>query len=207
MLCCVVLLAIVGLVVRGRVADDPFPPTARWTPGADDGPARAVTTATVAGERPAPTHAKSRRGALRPETAAVLRWSAMGVLVYVAAITAMLAAGVAEATDDSALHWYARDLVFALMAALAVIAAARGRRTQRAVDSAVNQTAWALIGVGAAWAALGLVDMHLLWLFEVAHGQLLWDAVFHGAGFWAIAGGMFLLHQDQLHNRQEVSTV
>jgi uncharacterized membrane protein len=55
--------------------------------------------------------------------------------------------------------------------------------------------AFALIGAGAAWLALGIVDMHVFALFELAHGRLLWDVAFHSSGSLAIATGLLLLHR------------
>lgn len=131
-----------------------------------------------------------------------MRWLAIGVLVYVVAITVMVAVGAAQVMDGSNLHWFLRDLLFAVLAAAALVWAARETTGGKPARS---RPALALIGAGAAWAALGIVDMHFLMLFEIAHGQLLWDTVFHGAGFWVVTGGLVLLHRSSA-NRATVTS-
>lgn len=182
MLCCVVLLAVVGLVFRRGRVSDPFPPPARRT-------AQGVSALTAIRTEPAspPGPAATR--------AIFVRWCALGAVIYIAAVTALLAVGTANALDGSSLHWFMRDLLYALSAAAGLVLAERkitGRRP------ASNQPALALIGAGAAWMVLGAIDQHAFALYEIAHGLPLWDAVFHAAGFWAILGGVLLLHRSSM---------
>lgn len=176
MLCCAVLLAIVGVLLRRGQLRDPFPPTARRSA---DG--TTPFAAAQAFEQPQSQPARGR--------AAVLRGAAVGVVLYVASVTALTATGAAEPLDASGLHWFLRDLLFAVLAATALVLAARDRGRAPAKR---QRAAYAVAGAGAAWTVLGIVDMHVFMLFELAHGQLLWDAVFHTAGVWAMCTALLL---------------
>ena len=179
MLCCVVLLAVVGLVFRRGRVSDPLPPPARRT-------AQGVSVPAAARTEPSPPSGPAATRAI------IVRWYALGAVFYIAVVTALLAVGAADVLDGSNLHWFMRDLLYALAAAAGLLLAKRkitGRRP------ASNQPALALIGAGAAWMVLGVIDQHALVLYEIAHGLPLWDAVFHAAGFWAILGGVLLLHR------------
>lgn len=201
MLCCVVLLSFVGIVFRLRAADDPFPPRARrGVDGAPiDGVAATSTVATTGTASASPGGpAAPQRQPFAAASTAVLRWWAAGVVTYVAFLAVLLRTGAAEPIDDSGLHWFLRDISFAVLAAAALVLAARRPPATRRPPAATpfrGSPALALIGAGAAWTLLGLVDMHVFMLFEIANGRLLPDAFFHTAGVWALVGGVYLLQR------------
>lgn len=180
MLCCVVLLAFVGFVFRRRVADEPFPPPARSNSASR--PRREDSI------RPAP---------LWPD---FLRGAALGVLVYVVAVTVLLATGVVEAAASSEAEWIARDAAFALLALFGLLIASRGERpaaqpARPANARPVRTAAALLVGGGVAWTIAAIVDMHLFGMFEFAHGEALHDPVFHAVGFWAVVAGSLLFNR------------
>jgi len=72
---------------------------------------------------------------------------------------------------------------------VALLLGARADRTRRGA-------AVALVGVGAAWVAWGLVEQHLLRTFVLtpnAAGADAWDALFHGVGLLTAGVGTSLL--------------
>lgn len=56
-----------------------------------------------------------------------------------------------------------------------------------------KRAGWALIAVGAAIFELGVLDMHLFGVIQIAHGNPLWDIVFHNVGPALALAGTFLL--------------
>ncbi len=181
MLCCVVLLSIVGIVFKRKQADDPFPP-----------PARRGIDGTAAAYRPTARpiiHAATATAA----RATTFRWFAFGVVAYVAMVTALLGVGAGESIEGSGSRWFVRDLTFAILAGVAMSIAARGP----AVCPVDRRLALVLIGAGTAWTVLGLIDMHVLMLFEIAGGWMLPDVVFHAVGVWSLVGGVYLLQRSK----------
>lgn len=189
MLCCAVLLALVGIFIRRGTSADAFPTPASWTES---------DNAVLPARRPA----TGPPAEISAKLASVMFWTAIGALVYVAAVTAMLKLGAADRLDRSDLIWYLRDAAIAVIASSAIAIAVRspGYRLQTS-----DRRALSLIGAGLAWLALGIFDQHVLLLFEVAHGLLLWDAVFHAAGVWAIAGGFLLLNRSFVKGARSAS--
>ncbi|MBI4896738.1 MAG: hypothetical protein HY827_00020 [Actinobacteria bacterium] len=188
MLCCIVLLAVVGLVFRRNGVDDPLPPPARRT-------VEGALAPMIVNPSPNTSAAPFTSTATTATTATLCRWGAIGVAFYVSAITALLACGAASALDDSGAHWLMRDLSFAIVASFALVISERMAKDRR---RALHRPTLALIGVGAAWTVLGFIDMHVFGLIEIAHGAMLWDAVFHAAGFWAVIGGLLLLNRREM---------
>lgn len=213
MLCCVVLLSFVGILFRRTAVDDPFPPRARrGVDGAVINVVAATSAAATTGTAPASPGgpAAPQRQPFAAACTSVLRWWAVGVVTYVAFLAVLLRTGAAEPIDDSGLHWFLRDLSFAVLAAAALVLAARRPTATRPPPVATpfrGSTAFALIGAGAAWTVLGLVDMHVFMLFEIANGRLLPDAFFHGAGAWALVGGAYLLQRPASDNRADGAAV
>jgi hypothetical protein len=171
MLCCLVLLTVVGFVFRRRAADEPFPPAARW--GSTSQPRRAAVIPQW------------------PLWPGFLRGAAVGVLVYVVVVTLLLATGIIEAAASSDAAWVARDAALALLALAGLLISAHG---DAVAPHSVRTTATALVGGGVAWTVAGIVDMHLFAMFEFVHEASLHDPVFHAAGFWAVVAGTVLLH-------------
>jgi hypothetical protein len=95
------------------------------------------------------------------------------VLVYVLLTHVLAASGLAEVHPTGIVGWIVRDTV---LAAVAVGLLLLGRRRVA--------TAPALVGVGALWFALGVVDMHLFAAFEFDSIPLALDAAFHLSGWW-----------------------
>lgn len=163
MACCAALALLLG-VVRGawfrvfpgrRPAEPGFAPPARR---AADGttPARPVVA-------PAP---------LRPRiTGGLLVGIAYGAAAYALAIAVLRATPVVRTLDGP---WAARDIALVVLAAVALAAglSRRGPASRPAV----------LLGAGAAWTELGLVDMHLLGLFDLRIAALPLDLLLHGSG-------------------------
>ena len=178
MLCCLVLLMLFGLIRRAD-GIGPFPPPARRTASGTPLPSPGIS----------PSPAASALGTAR---AAIVRWSAIGALSYVAGVAVLRATGPADGLADPAISWFARDLLFVACAVSGLWLGGRGAGGRL---PAARSRALALVGAGSAWLVLGLVDMHVFGLFEIAHGQVLWDAVFHGAGSWTIVAGLVLLQR------------
>lgn len=191
MLCCVVLLAFVGMVLRRRAADEPFPPPARSEAATQTRLARVNT------EAEPPSHGAVNREA--PMWPLFLRGAALGVLVYVVAVTILQALGVIESAATSNAEWLARDAAFAVLALAGLLIAARGESdptaTTNSHPAAARTAAALLIGGGVAWTLAALVDMHLFGMFEFAHGETLHGPVFHSVGFWAVVAGSLLFNR------------
>jgi hypothetical protein len=195
-LCCIAIAFVIGTVRQGwrtlTFAGDtgpvtPLPPAARRPqPGA----------APVA---PSPEPARTRRrwesDVLTPARAALeLRFAAAGIAFY-AGVIALL--GIAGAADGSAgaTGWILRDALFVVLAVMALIVA-RSCAGSAPSPRGRERLACALMGAGAVWLELGLLDMHFFGLFDIAHGALVWDALFHGAAAVAFAAGWALLVTD-----------
>lgn len=69
-----------------------------------------------------------------------------------------------------------------------VVAVATGPTAGHRTD-ALKPAAHAVIAVGLAWFALGLVGMHVFGWFGWAEGSLLSDTAFHSSGLWVAAAG------------------
>lgn len=161
MACCAALALVLAFVrtawarVLGRdPAEDKFPPAASWRSG------RAIV-------RP-----------IREEPAAVAgpvigRALAATVLAYLLLTHLLVALDLARIALPGIGGWAARDAAFAAVATGFLVL---GRH--RAA------TAPALVGVGALWFALGVIDMHVFAGFEFGAGALALDAAFHLSGWW-----------------------
>jgi len=125
--------------------------------------------------------------------AVLLLGAAAGSAAYAAAVT-MLARWPSIVRDRGA-GGAARPL---LVAAVAVPVAVAGvLLLVRDRGAAPRHTvATALVGVGAAWVAWGLVEQHLLRTFDVAPGAAAaatWDALFHAVGLVTAGVGTSIL--------------
>ncbi|HVK27916.1 MAG TPA: hypothetical protein VM575_06230 [Nocardioides sp.] len=165
MACCAALALLLGLV-RGtwfrvfpgrRPAEPGFAPPARRS--AD-------------GTTPAAPATTGRRRTARPAIAgSLLLGTAYGAAAYALAIAVLRATPVVRTLDGP---WAARDVALVVLAVAALVAglSRRGPASRPAL----------LLGAGAAWTELGLVDMHLLGLFELRVAALPLDLLLHGSG-------------------------
>lgn len=163
MACCAALALVLGLV-RGvwfrmlparRPAEPGFAPPARRSADGTT-PSRPVVA-------PVP---------VRPWIAgSLLLGVAYGAAAYALATAVLRATPVVRTLDGS---WAARDIALVVLAAAAL--AAGLSRCGPVARPAVP------LGAGAAWTELGLVDMHLLGLFEFRVAALPLDLLLHGSG-------------------------
>lgn len=201
MLCCIAVAFVIGVVRQGwrslTFTDEPgpaapLPPRARRPqPGAALAPVDA----------PPATRSRWESDVLtRARAALELRFAAAGIVLYAGAVALLLAVGAADG-GAAAAGWVMRD---ALLVALAVAAllVARSWRGSEPSPHGRERLACALMGAGAVWLELGILDQHLFGLFEIAHGSLAWDAVFHGGGAAAFVAGWALLVIDDGVRRQ-----
>ena len=176
MACCAAL-AIVFAAVRtawgwllGRApAVDAFPPGAQWGTTARPEPTLSLAAGTQPGVQIG-----------RPLAATVIVY---GLLLHVLA-----SSGLADVQAVAGVGWLPRD---AGLAVVAVGVLALGRRFM--------SPASALVGVGALWFSLGVVDMHLLGGFEFQAAPVALDAAFHLSGWWLMvaAGAVAALQRRQ----------
>jgi hypothetical protein len=173
MACCAALAFVLAFVrtawgrLLGRApVEDLFPPAATWRSG---------------GELGRPSSAIPALGAAR----AIGRPLAATVLAYAVLVHLLAAAGLARVEPTGLAGWVVRDSILAA-AALGLVVLGR-RRTAPAP---------ALVGVGALWFLLGILDMHVLAGFEFRTVPLVLDAAFHLSGWWlAIAATAIVLVQ------------
>ncbi len=161
MACCAALAIVLAFVrtawarVLGRgPAEDMFPPAATWRSSRDFGRPTREVPVAVAGS-------------------AIGRPLAATVLAYVLLIHLLVAIGLAQVDQSGIGGWVARD---AALAAVALGLLVLGRRR--------TAVALALVGVGALWFALGVIDMHVLAGFEFRADPPVLDAAFHLSGWW-----------------------
>lgn len=216
--CCILAAWVLGLVLSAwrQLTGTTHPPSApappvvsRPAPGLRPGTARGENTRPAGSSvrqreiepppRVAGAGSASRRAAThrtkppRLATAWLLRFAAFAVEAYILGVLALLALGAADPLADPSLGWTARYVLFGLFAfgALIVAEAIAPLSARPAVWRELG--AHALIGVGAVWLTLGFIDQHVFFLFHIADGSLVWDAVFHGAGSGAMLAGWIVL--------------
>ncbi|CAM3886610.1 hypothetical protein SMNI109538_18195 [Smaragdicoccus niigatensis] len=173
MLCCAALLFVLGIVreVWFRLPFTTRKPEPGFAPVAHrPAPGTAPVVATVA--PPAPI----RRGAM---FAPALVGFAVNSLLYVVFVVGLIDTGVAIGNDGP---WALRTAGFVIAALIALFLAAR------TADATHRHPAVWLIGAGAAWWLLGLVDMHAFGLFDI-RGGIPADLAFHGSGAVLIVVG------------------
>ena len=161
MACCAALAIVVaGLrTIWARMlgrdpVEETFPPAAAWRSGRDVVRPNREVCAPVVGT-------------------AIGRPLAATVFAYALLIHLLASAGLARIETAGIGGWFVRDAALAaVMAAVLVL----GRRR--------TATALALVGVGALWFALGVIDMHIFAGFEFQAGLLALDAGFHLSGWW-----------------------
>lgn len=163
MACCAAIAAVIGLVraawfrlLPGRRPVEPtFAPPAHRS--ADGTPPLRTEQAGV----------PRRRGL----TGSALVGVAVGTAAYALAVTILRATPVVRTLDGP---WVVRDAGLVALVAVALLAglAGGGARSVPAV----------LLGAGVAWTELGLLDMHLLGLFELRLAALPLDLLLHGSG-------------------------
>ncbi len=111
--------------------------------------------------------------------------------MYAAAVALLLLFGAADGEASTA-DWLMRDALFVLLMAASLLVA-RHWSYGRSPLAGRERLACALMGVGAIWLELGILDQHLFGLFAIAHGSLAWDLAFHGIGMLAFLAGWALL--------------
>lgn len=163
MACCAVL-ALLLAVVRGawfrvfpgrRPAEPGFaPPAHRSADGTTPARPRAMTSSPRA-----------------PIAGSLLLGTAYGAAAYTLAIAVLRETPVVRTLDGP---WAARDVTLVVLA-VAALAAGLSR------PGPVTRPGL-LLGASAAWTELGLVDMHLLDLFELRVAALPLDLLLHGSG-------------------------
>jgi hypothetical protein len=161
MACCAALAIVLAFVrmvwarVLGRgPVEELFPPAAAWRSGSSM-------------MRPTPSVPAAHKGT------AIGRPLMVTVLAYILLIHLLAASGLAQVDPVGSVGWIVRDAVLAVVAFGLLLA---GRRRVA--------TAPALVGVGALWFALGVLDMHLFAGFEFDAIPLVLDTAFHLSGWW-----------------------
>jgi hypothetical protein len=161
MACCAALAIVLAFVrtvwarVLGRgPVDELFPPAATWRSG-------------ISIVRPIPSESAASGGT------AISRPLAATVLAYALLIHLLAASGLAQVNPSGIVGWIVRDAVLAVVAVGLLLL---GRRRVAAAP--------ALVGAGALWFALGVIDMHLFAGFEFDSIPLALDAAFHLSGWW-----------------------
>lgn len=170
MACCAAIALAIGVV---RAAWFRVVPGARPHPVGFAPPARRSV-----GAEPVPAHRTAP--ATRSGSAAVaglLAGVAAGTLGYAVAVAALLTTPAARTLDGP---WSLRATGLTLLAGAATIGALRARH--RGVDRT-----WVLAGAAATWTELGLVDMHVLGLFEFRIAPVILDVLLHGSGLLLLA--------------------
>lgn len=191
MACCAAIALVIGMVrtawfrvVPGaRPAEVGFAPPARRTVGGATGEGGSSPSAA-----PPPTRGVAPR---------LLAGVAAGTLLYAVVVAALLATPATRTLDGP---WSLRAAGLALLAGAATVGALRAR--SRGVDRT-----WALAGAAATWTELGLVDMHVLGLFEFRTAPLLLDVLLHGSGLLllAVLVPRLLRHRPLFRSRTKVT--
>ena len=176
MACCAALTIVLAFVrtawarVLGRgPVEDMFPPAGTWRSSRDFARPTREVPVAVAGS-------------------AIGRPLAVTVLAYLLLTHLLVAMDLAQVGQSGIGGWVARD---AALAAVALGLLVVGRR-RTAVASG-------LVGVGALWFALGVIDMHVFDGFEFRAVPLALDAAFHLSGWWlaVAAAGVALVQRRQ----------
>lgn len=179
MTCCIVGLLILSVVGRlrravGAPVEEPvlFAPVARRA-----APGQTVPEPMYAAANPVPTNA------------AVFRYCALGVALWLAAAPLLVWTGVLENTGSTTM-WLLRGGCYVALIVLAIV-------LSRSVPllRGLRGPGWLLVVLGAVIFESGVADMHLFRLIEVDHGNLLGDMVFHNVGpMIAMFGALVLLY-------------
>ncbi len=178
MLCCLVLIVVVGclrwlwfaLPGTGHPQEPGFAPPARRAAPGDTPASSPPVTAT-----------------LRPRSirSPILHGVALGVAAYAVFVPMLGTLGIAQPLVPGFAMWVARDLALGALAVAGVMLA----KARPVLPLDRETVGWALLGAGAAWGPVGVIDMHVLGMFEIAHGAIGWDVVFHGLGSLVALGG------------------
>lgn len=176
--CCIAVTFVIGLVRRAWFVALPgrAPAGMLFAP-----PARRAAPGEVGPPPERPVVSGARRAGLPLCLGAV----AVTTALYAGVVGVMRWTGVVEPATAPQMGWAARGVVLAAVSVIAVaVAAAR-------FDGAVvarTGTAAVLFGAGAAWFGLGVLDMHVFGLFELAPVSV--DLAFHGVGVAAMVVGV-----------------
>jgi len=176
MACCAALAIVLAFLrtvwsrMLGRApAEDIFPPAATWRSSRDLGRPTRQVPVAVIGP-------------------AIGRPLAATVLAYALLVHLFVAMDMAQVDQSGISGWVARDVV---LAAVAIGLLLLGRHRMAVAP--------ALVGVGAVWFALGVIDMHVFTGFEVRAVPLVLDVAFHLSGWWlaVAAAGVALVQRRQ----------
>jgi hypothetical protein len=143
-------------------------------------------------QRPAPGETLAPVTAAVPDQpirTAVLRYCALGIAIGTVATPLLVWTGIAENTATIG-AWLLRTAAYLILAA-AALALSRAVVVGRWIAG----PGWLLIVVGAVVFETGLLDMHAFRLFEIDHGDVAADIVFHNIGpALALIGAGVLLY-------------
>lgn len=193
MICCLGIALVMGLIRQGwrslTFAGEASPAAPLPPPARRPQPGTAVFP--VAARSGEPRFDWEFGVLTRARAALGLRFAVCGIVLYAVAVALLSTSRVASLNAEAA-GWAIRAALLALLILVAAIVARRWARTERSLHGR-ERLACALIGIGAVWLELGLLDMHVLGLLEMSHAALGWDAVFHGLPAAAFVVGWALL--------------
>jgi hypothetical protein len=175
MACCAALAVVLGALraVWFRLFPGRRPPEPGFAPPARRSADGLPSPAPPAAATPAPP--RRQQPAKRPRLAgSLLLGVTFGVAGYAVAISLACATPLVRTLEGA---WVARDVALVVLAALALTCFLALRTS---ADTTSRPAV--LVGAGAAWTELGLVDMHLLGLFEFRVAAVPLDLVLHGGG-------------------------
>lgn len=171
MACCAVLALVIGAVrtIWFRVFPGRRPAEPGFAP-----PARRLADGTAL-PTPAPGSAPAQRP---PASSGLLIGVVAGTAAYVVVVAALAASPLVRTLDGP---WLGRDVGLVTLAAAALIGAL-------ITNTGAHRPAL-LLAAGITWTELGLLDMHVLGLFDFRVAPLPLDLLFHGGGLVAVALG------------------
>ncbi len=117
-----------------------------------------------------------------------LRGVAYAIAAYVVSVAVLVVGGAASKSAGEG-WWILRTVLFALVAAVALLAA-RGADGVVIRGGELTRLGAAMLGGGLIWLALGELDMHVFGLFEFTDHSI--HTLFHGAGEVAALVGIAL---------------
>lgn len=170
--CCIAIAFVIAIARRALLG--PARPEVAFAP-----PARRAAPGETLPIPASPVVAHAGGGGLSLVLGAV----AVTAALYAGVVAALRWTGVAVSTAAPPVGWAGRDVAVAGIGIVAAVVAAIR------YDGPATGPGSALLWVGAAWFGLGLLDMHVFAVFEIAPGSVLANLVLHGLGPVAMAVG------------------